>query len=149
MSAPSGRASGLRGPDGAAIAELVHPRPGSAGDDGTRAREIRGAFDTTEEDRGAQLELECREPLEARLLALERRLQQRTAHADRGRAQRERLRGVEPAPHAAGRDDRQTRGRGAEDRDRGGQTPIAEALTEAHAERVAPLARAQALDRRE
>src|SRR3954469_7428994 len=143
------RTSALQSSGDTAIRELLDPGLRSTRDHDRNAPEIRGPFDTGEEDRGPQLDLECREPIEARLLALERGLKERPADADGGGTESERFRGVESAAHSAGRDEREPRGGRTDDSDGGRQPPVAEPLAEAHTERISRRPRAHRLDRRE
>src|SRR5438128_9942347 len=96
------------------VTKLVDPRLRLPGEYDRRAREVRASAAARQEDRGAQLEREVVDPTDDRVLAAQCRLQQRPANPDERRTDCERLRGVEPAAHAAGRDDRQPGARGAE-----------------------------------
>src|SRR5439155_9904732 len=137
-------------PNGAAVvAKLRDPLAGVAGHDRRTPGEVARPRDPGQERRGPQRERELADPLVDRGGSFERRLQERPAHADHRRAQRERLRRVETAAHAAGRDDRQPRPSAPDDRDGARHAPVPEDLAEPGTRGIASILGAQRLDRGE
>src|SRR2546428_717356 len=119
-----------------AVAELLDPLARRAGDHHAGSRKIHDASNARKEHSRAKLELEVADPLLDALLSAESRLQERTSHADERRSERDRLRRVETATHATGRDQRETDASDASYGDRGRHAPVAEAISEAHARHV-------------